>query len=361
MKIVYSPRDILVQKNSFRIDWKGLVLASFVILILLVSAELCSYLIIKFYKNTSTTYIQEPGDLGIGTYKSIADPVLGWRMSRDDNYQSILKKADGNVLYDVNYRTDSFGRRQVNVVNENAQKHLIIWGDSLSFGTGLSKEQTLQSGLAKSFPNYQVYNYSVHGYGPHQILMQIRQDKLEQQISQDNGIAVYFFNPDYILRALGSSQTSWNFSSPAITVTDDGKLQYHGSIEAMYPIRSLWFKFYAKLKLNSYLLSLVGLDFPIKFNDSDIKLIAQLIIESAKEYHAKFNGSFIVVFHPLYNNMKSETAMIRTYLESNNIPTLSYDMPILDEYYIPREGHPSAKFNKIFIPMLMESLKKEGV
>lgn len=93
----------------------------------------------------------------------IFDSELGWKTVSNANHSK--NKID--------YKTNSYGFRSDDV--DSSKEHILILGDSVAFGTGVTDNDTFPSLLNKRFKNrYQVLNLSVPGYGIDQYLLSLK-------------------------------------------------------------------------------------------------------------------------------------------------------------------------------------------
>ncbi len=155
----------------------------------------------------------EFGPRGGSTYLTLPDAELGWKAPENASFQSSAYSIQGDLLYDIAIRTDEFGRRIVkpsspsaSVAQEKDIKHLILFGDSFAFGTGLPDRQTLQFKLGELLPQFSIYNYSVYGYGPQHTLKLLQRGQIPQQVQPKKGLAIYVLIPDHFDRLVASTR-----------------------------------------------------------------------------------------------------------------------------------------------------------
>ena len=87
------------------------------------------------------------------------DQQLGYTVRPDAAITSI-KKIDDRVVYDVVYSIDEFHRRITPVgQTEDRTRFLLFFGDSFTFGEGVSDNETLPFYVGELAPKYKPYNY----------------------------------------------------------------------------------------------------------------------------------------------------------------------------------------------------------
>lgn len=76
------------------------------------------------------------------------DPDLGYRiLPLERRLESVLKRADGSVIYDVGYSIDRNGLR---VTAEGKPPAVWFFGDSFTFGEGVEDDETLPAAYRAS-------------------------------------------------------------------------------------------------------------------------------------------------------------------------------------------------------------------
>ncbi len=97
------------------------------------------------------------------------DPVLGWRLIPNTKGRHRFR---GN--FDVFYNIDEKGRKAI-PQNRGAKRKVYFFGDSFTFGQGVTNEDTALNLLAARIGDqFNVLNYGVMGYGLAQMLARLR-------------------------------------------------------------------------------------------------------------------------------------------------------------------------------------------
>jgi hypothetical protein len=99
------------------------------------------------------------------------DNELGW-FSPSDTLKVVHIEIDRlGIAYSWYCRTDEIGRRITSHGNLPKTKTISIFGCSLTFGMGLSDNETYAWKIQEHFKNYTVFNYGCPGYSLYQMLL----------------------------------------------------------------------------------------------------------------------------------------------------------------------------------------------
>ncbi len=163
----------------------------------------------------------------IATDYYVPDPVRGY-WSRPNVSVKAHAECGGEEVYDVTYSTDARGRR-VSFPSIDAREAVIIFGDSYARGEGLNDNQTWAWLLGEaSHGRYQVFNYSFHGYGPHQTLA-LLEHGLDEDLSKYKKLTfIYNLIGSHVRRSAGLGR--WDAEGPHY-VLEDGKLYRGGTFK----------------------------------------------------------------------------------------------------------------------------------
>ncbi len=128
------------------------------ILLLLISSSITIILsvllgeIYVFFKNKSNW----------ATKGAEHDSELGWVLTSNNSF-----KTNGRTS-----TINSMGFRSPEI--DSNQKHIVIVGDSVAFGSGIGDKETLSYHLAKELKEFQVLNFSVPGYSVDQYYLTLK-------------------------------------------------------------------------------------------------------------------------------------------------------------------------------------------
>src|SRR5688572_12039087 len=135
------------------------------------------------YPSHACEEMDKPEETDFGQF----DPLLGW---------SYIPYQQGNADYEKTYVFAREGFRASNKedVSDPTKPKVLIIGDSILFGHGLSYEETIGAKLQKELPDYQVLNFAVQGYGTDQ--MYLLSQKLIEQYKPKVIISDYIYDHD---------------------------------------------------------------------------------------------------------------------------------------------------------------------
>lgn len=116
------------------------------------------------------------------------DAELGW---------SIIPNSSGTYTASrtIDYTHNSMGMRESEIV-EDARKRLLFLGDSFTWGFDVQQEERFTNHLKAHFPEYQIINAGVNGYGTDQQWLWYNQ--IEQTIKPDAVVLLYFGENDHV-------------------------------------------------------------------------------------------------------------------------------------------------------------------
>ena len=257
---------------------------------------------------------------------------------------SLQIKKDGKMLYDGQIKLDEFGRREVPLSHNSANKHIIFFGCSATFGSYVSDNETMPYYYAKGDSSVVAYNYAMTGYGPQAMLGKLQSRELENEIKVKQGAAVYHYVGDgHIQWAVGSMYVYnlWGEDMPYYYL-DGNKLIRDGSFTTGRFFTSLMYSIFDRSKTFKYF----NVDFPVKIKVNHALLTAQIIIESANAYKKQFPGNeFYVLLTPFEGGGRKFNELMLEEFKKAGIKSFDYsDLFSLDEsYLIEGDGHPSAK------------------
>jgi hypothetical protein len=160
-------------------------------------------------------------------WETIAEGGPYYREDRDLGYAprpgirvQARKYHKADVVYDVVYRIDGHGLRQIPNAIQGTGCPVLFFGGSLTFGEGVDDEQTMPSTFLKaSHRQFQVYNFGFHGYGPHQMLRALEVGRVEQIVHDRPTVVVYQGIEGHVARAAGKVQ--WDLFGPRYQISGD--------------------------------------------------------------------------------------------------------------------------------------------
>jgi len=142
---------------------------------------------------------------------SIYHPVRGWAVM--PNIRNMTPFGKGKFV-----NSNSRGLRGSNEYSYSripGKQRILVLGDSFTFGTDVSDDETYSHYLQSSLPNVEVLNFGVQGYGQDQSLLYL----------QEEGVK---YHPDVVLLGfmfMDTNRNLWNFfafAKPKFEMTHDG-------------------------------------------------------------------------------------------------------------------------------------------
>jgi len=272
------------------------------------------------------------------------DDLLGYTGIPLNKILSVKTLGD-DTIFDVKYNFDPYGRRISTQEYDLEINFAIFFGCSQVFGTGLNDEETLPWQFGKQQHRFIVYNYGFPGYGPQQMLAKLESGELKNEIKNENGVFIYLFADDHVQRAIGSMTVhyGWGENMPNYQLSNnqDGVTRI-GNFTNSRPIRS----FIYKLAGISNFVKFFNINWPPMIQKEDIRLTTEIINQSAKRATTLFRSSkFFLIFKP---GSRYKEAILQD-LDTTAIKVIDFSSLYNHkniEYYIPEDGHSSAKANK---------------
>lgn len=273
------------------------------------------------------------------------DPDLGYRHSSSTIVRHI-KRTQKELIYDVQYSFDEFGRRIFPGHSpEGKSSFVILSGCSFTYGNGIDDDQTLSYFMNSQAQSRFVYNYGIGSSGTHMTLALTESDRFKKEIPQDNGTLVYVFIDGHIQRTNGfMNELGWLKESPCYEEQADGSFRRNGSFATCSPTRTWLLESLAELfkKLS------IQRNFP-SIRESHVQKTCQLIAQTNEAFKNQYSkGSFFVFLHPL-SSENNYTKRIKACLNKKNISILEIDMSGRDsrDFTLRGDGHPNEKLNKM--------------
>jgi hypothetical protein len=241
----------------------------------------------------------EPEAIGGPTFY-VPNATLGYSMAPSTMARH-RRWVGETEIYDVIYRTDRWGRRATPTGSGTSHTaSLLFFGDSNTFGEGLSQTETLPYYAGGLATGCRPLNYGVSGYGPAQLLALARLDRLQREIPERDGYAVYFFIPDHVGRVIGSSRvsTGWGRHFPYYDMNEHGDLLARGDFVHGRPLTTLAYYFWSR----SNLMAALRIDLPLRYTAHHYSLAAKILAESRRLLADQIRlRGFVVVLGQAYN------------------------------------------------------------
>jgi hypothetical protein len=303
------------------------------------------------YKNTQDT----PANKSYEHIDSAGDLLVARK-----NFDGFMRKwTDEKIIYEKHISIDGNHMRTSHPTSlQYRDFHWALFGGSFTFGEGVADDETLPWILNTLQNTHKAYNLGFMGNGPNDNLVSLQKFQSLSKIPQKLGFATYQFIDSHIARALGAMSVTgvWGPHLAALKKTPSG-LEYAGSFQNVYPIRTFIYSVLAK----SHFLRFFSMDLPI-FQKCHYDEFSTIVAALRSEYRQQTNSSnrFIVVLYPRRINGISKT-MLKKSLDAHGIEFIDYsdtpiDTLIENEAWIPGDGHPTGEANRFFAELLTKDL-----
>ena len=164
---------------------------------------------------------------GGGFYELVNDvgyvPKANARMTRAE--------AEGHrTINDVVYTTGPDHFRVVPKAIENPDACVLLFGDSFTFGVGVSDDDTYAAQIVtQSEGRVAAQNFAVGGWGPHQFLAGLQSGRFQQAVRCKPTDAVFLMIPSLIWRANGVTNP-WDTNGPRYRLDANGRPVREGKL-----------------------------------------------------------------------------------------------------------------------------------
>jgi len=191
--------------------------------------------------------------------------------------------------------------------------------------------------------------------GPQQMLARLESIPLENEVSEKEGVAFYWFATNHVRRAVGTMSTFyiWDFFPFYETEGLHDLARHEESFRAGRPWTFLAYWWLA----HSHFLSGYDVDFPLRVKDSGLELTARIIRQSRDQYRKRFGSD---EFYVLLSRAEFGREIV-PYLQREKIRYLDFmdlDLETLTHHSvaIAGDGHPTAQAHEAFAKALADSL-----
>ncbi|MEA9356365.1 hypothetical protein SHI21_09135 [Bacteriovorax sp. PP10] len=266
-----------------------------------------------------------------------------------------ISKVGNEVTFDVTYESAELGLRKIpaEFIPKQPSEHLIVAGDSNTFGDGVSIENTLPVLLSQKIPGTRPYNWGIRGAGPNNTLAMMEFLPWEKTIHESRGTFIYNHYDFLIERVIGfKDYIQWSEGkSPYYNLNDKGVATYQGNFNTRFLTRIFQVMNYVKWINNL---------FPIlpRPRYQHTVILAKVYLKMFEEYKKKFpEGNFLVAinynFHwPLPGRLED----LQTELKKNKVPFVVMPFVTDDEKYLLKDLHLNPKGHQLELDILLKVL-----
>lgn len=246
-----------------------------------------------------------------------SDTELGTRAPLNQSVE-MTKIHKEQLIYQVRYDFDEYGRRKTPVLNQESKKFAIFFGGSNTFGEGLTIEKTLPYLFSKKNPQFRSYNYAFPGWGPNNTLRRLQTSNIKFQVPEKEGLVVYHYFNFHLMRVLGTIQYfSWSWGQAPSYQWIDGKLKHRG---LFYRSRPFYFLLLKGLSIPG-VFQYFKRDLPHSQSDYSIDLSCAIFKEMKKIMEQQFSKVDFLVLVSLKSEKKDR--FIKWCLVKNKIAFLN--------------------------------------
>ena len=166
----------------------------------------------------------------------IDHPDLGYTLGANLSRPNATKYLDGELIYRVSYTTNEHGLRR-SMGGDRAVDYfgcILVYGGSYTYGEGLNDDEALPWQIdVQTGRKHRVYNFGLHGYGPHHMLASLESSHTTSIVDCENETVVVIYQaiPEHVRRAMGL--TSWDEHGPRYLVDNQGVAVHAGYFDEM--------------------------------------------------------------------------------------------------------------------------------
>jgi hypothetical protein len=271
------------------------------------------------------------GSITAGFYEQEIDDV-GF-ISMANKHVTARKFLGTQVIYDAVYTTGADHFRVVPVAVEQPEHCVLLFGDSFTFGEGVSDSETSAAQIVrKSEGRVAAKNFGIGGWGPHQFLAGLQSGRFQRAVTCTPSDAFYLIIPYQIARAAGRGP--WDKHGPLFRLGSDGR-----------PVRVGNFDTDGGFSWRQ----LIGLNALTDTEEAD--LTTALILEGAHELEQQYGGIRLHVLvwntdssFPLKIMERAELGMAAGGLAMHSMEAvIPHFSEVSQKYVIPLEGHPNPR------------------
>lgn len=280
------------------------------------------------------------------------DDTYGYSMTPNTAY-SIKVTREGKAVYDVVHSIDAQGGR-VSPPGNDGKIAIILAGDSFNFGDGLRDDETLSYFLQKAAGNkLRVPNIAVSGYGMHQVLRQLELDVPLRYGATHFDWLVLSVVDNHIERANG--RYDWSRGSPHYVLDGTNRVKYAGTFAGANP--PAWLK---RLRSGSRLFLAFEQGWVQLMPTQDGHVFAAILASVQDLAMHKYQARVLVLYHAgetYFKDYAGRRAVFHRLFKEANVPFIDVyqAVPNIDaSYFIPGDGHASAKLNAILAEIVLK-------
>jgi hypothetical protein len=206
--------------NLYRVIWFNIAVVLFLITVFELVFAIIEY---KESKKPNPIKLER-------VYEVEKNEILGVTLKKNTT-RLARKFYNGKLLYNAIITVDNNGLRICPTCQGKCDSSVLFFGDSFTFGEGVNDTETMPYlvGLALS-KKYRVYNFGVHGYGPHQMLSAIEHGMVSSIVGKNVKYAIYqCIYPEHVRRM--TNPRLWDEHGPEYKLGNDNQALYSGHFD----------------------------------------------------------------------------------------------------------------------------------
>jgi len=274
---------------------------------------------------------------------SVSQPILGWGPEHPGVFhQTKLEAKTRRVIFDVDYTID--GHRTRKVVSAESGPAVAFFGDSMTFGTGLSDGETLPQLFADDYERkIRVLNLGFPGYGPQQFLRALETGIYDDMLRGNLRLVVYETAPWHAERS--SCTSGFMLRAPRYEMVD-GRATYEGAcydrwataLGQLFANTSLYRVFFEPLQ---------------RLGRDDIDLYVAILARASQIAREKYGAATLILYLPAGEGYLKGSGftddMIMQCMRDAGLDVVNADLDSArfpgQPLTIPGDGHPTAIAN----------------
>jgi hypothetical protein len=280
-------------------------------------------------------------------FRAGGDPDLGYGITpAKRTYQSIKRRADGQVIYHAHYSITSNGLRETPAVDGPVA---YFFGCSVTMGVGVDDEDTLPDQFSR-MSGYHAINFGVLGYGTHHVMRALEIDRPASLGLPRPDIVIYTAILDHMNRAADRG-VGWDDYGPRCDVNAVYQGPFHARnatptfAERLDHILRFWWRTYSAVRTQMDINYYQRARTP-----EERKRFISLVVKARDIVKQRYGVPFVVVFWDTMENGKTsqiESDWVTKTLRTNDIDVLQLSKVKPDsadpQYYIAGDAHPNRK------------------
>ena len=245
-------------------------------------------------------------------------------------YKHYLKKGN-SFIFDQNYEISNNNFRFNKFIQNTTSKkyNVSFFGDSNTFGWGLSDTETLPYLFYAQNKNYNVFNFGIIGGSPNQTLQMLRNN------TNHLGDLNIVFSSAYHLPRIACNR-DYSFNSPTFKLTNK-ELVFDGyCILSFLKFNYQVPRIIGSIVNRSEIIKILNKAFTNEFTSQNIKLYLEILNE-INQISIDNNKNLVILY---YGSKRTKDAdkQIQTYLIENKIPLINLTLDD-QKFFIKNDGH----------------------